>query len=145
MNLVVFKGRLSRDVELRYTPNNKAVAQFNIAVRRKYAKETDEITADFFNVIIWGKQAENCKTYLHKGSQVNVIGELRTRNYEDRDGIKRYVTEVLASSVEFLDSKSKENDVEDTTIPEPPVEEREQASLYDEDYISQINDDDLPF
>lgn len=151
MNRVELTGRLTRDPELRYTPNNRPVASFTLAVNRRYTKETDEIKADFFNIVVWGKQAENSKTYLFKGSQAGVTGELRNRSYDDRDGVKRYVTEVLADSVEFLSPKKQENDIP-SNEPIPPVEEAapydfqgEQSSLYDNDYMSQISDDDLPF
>ena len=98
MNKTQQIGRLTRDIELRYTPSNRPVAQFTLAVNRRYAKETDEIKADFFPIVVWGKLAENCKTYLQKGSQIAVEGELRTRNYTDRNGVKKYVTEILANS-----------------------------------------------
>lgn len=150
MNLVVQTGRLARDIDLRYTPSNKAVAQFSIAVRKSFIKEGETDTAYFFPVVIWGVQAENCKKYLHKGSLVNVTGELRSRSYETSDGNTRYVTEIMADRVEFLDPKPKENNTSnennfnEETIPyEEP--EKEQASLYDNDYLDQISDDDLPF
>lgn len=146
MNKVQLIGRLTRDPELRYTPNNRPVAQFTLAVNRRYAKETDEVKADFFRIVIWGKQAENCKTYLNQGSQVGIVGELRNRDYEDRDGVKRYVTEILASEVEFLTHKKQDSDT--TPLPEePPVNTpyyQEEQSLYDNDVYT-ISDDDLPF
>lgn len=151
MNRIELTGRLTRDPELRYTPNNRPVSQFTIAVNRRYAKETDEVKADFFPIVVWGKQGENCKTYLSSGSLVGVTGELRTRNYDDKDGIKRYVTEILADSVEFLSPKKQGNDIPNNESI-PPMEEAtpydfqgEQSSLYDNDYASQISDDDLPF
>ncbi len=150
MNLVVQTGRLARDVELRYTPNNKAVAQFTIAVRKSFIKENEDETAYFFPVIIWGAQAENCKKYLHKESKVGVTGELRSRSYE-KDNQTKYVTEIVADRVEFLEPKAKDNTntEQDNYMPNeeniPYEPEREQASLYDNDYINQISDDDLPF
>lgn len=140
MNLVVQTGRLARDVEVRYTPSNKAVAQFSIAVKKSFLKEKEKNTAYFFSVIVWGTQAENCKKYLVKGSLVNVIGELRTRNYEASDGNIRYVTEIVANRVEFLDNKHNENNV---NIEEN--QERAQSSLYDNESVLQLTDDDLPF
>lgn len=140
MNLVVQTGRLARDVEVRYTPSNKAVAQFSIAVKKSFLKENEKNTAYFFPVIVWGTQAENCKKYLVKGSLVNVTGELRTRNYEASDGNIRYVTEIVANRVEFLDNKHNENNV---NIEEN--QERAQSSLYDNESVLQLTDDDLPF
>ena len=150
MNRVELVGRLTRDPVLRYTPSNRPVAQFTLAVNRRYAKETDEIKADFFTIIAWGKQGENCKTYLFQGSQAGVTGELRNRSYTDRDGNTRYVTEVLADSVEFLSSKRADSPTSNNE-PIPPQEEEttpysfqgEQSSLYDEEYT--LSDDDLPF
>lgn len=153
MNRVEQTGRLARDVELKYTPNNKAVAQFTIAVRKSFIKEGDSETAYFFPVVIWGVHAENCKKYLHKGSRVGVTGELRSRSYEATDGTTKYITEIMADSVEFLDPRPTNNTEQGTEPPQddyipdetniPP--EREQSSLYDNDYINQISDDDLPF
>lgn len=150
MNKVIQTGRLTRDPELRYTPNNRPVAQFTIAVNRRYAKETDEVKADFFPVEVWGKLAENCKTYLLKGSKVGVSGILRNKKYTDRDGIIRYVTYIVADEVEFLENKHQETSTTDN-LPTPPEEpayyqgQGEQSSLYDSEYINSISDDDLPF
>ncbi len=147
MNKVEEVGRLARDPELRYTPNNRPVAQFTIAVKRRYAKEEDTVKADFFRVVVWGKQAENCKTYLNQGSLVGIVGELRNRNYEDNNGVKHYLTEILASEVHFLSNKKSEPDQaptpEDSTVPYDYQEE--QSSLYDDEYTVTLSDDDLPF
>lgn len=147
MNKVEQIGRLTRDPELRYTPNNRPVAQFTIAVKRRYAREEDAVQADFFQVVVWGKQAENCKTYLNQGSLVGIVGELRTRNYEDNDGVRHYLTEILASEVHFLSNKKQESAAaptqEDSTVPYDYQEE--QSSLYDDEYTVTLSDDDLPF
>lgn len=144
MNKVQLIGRLTRDPELRYTPNNRPVAQFTIAVNRRYAKESDEVQADFFRIVIWGKQAENCKTYLSQGSQVGVVGELRNRDYEDRDGVKRYVTEILASEVDFLSHKKQDSDTAPLPEEPPAYNYQGEQSLYDNDVYT-LSDDDLPF
>ncbi len=100
MNCVVMVGRLTRDPELRFIAGSgKAVATFAIAVDRPFAKEK---TADFFNVVVWGKPAENAANYLAKGRQVAVKGYLQSRSYEDKTGQKRYVTEIVADNVEFI-------------------------------------------
>lgn len=147
MNRVELVGRLTRDPVLRYTPSNRPVAQLTLAVNRRYARETDEIKADFFIVIAWGKQGENCKTYLSQGSQVGVTGELRNRSYMDKDGNTKYATEVLADSIEFLSSKRADSPTSNNE-PIPSQEEEttpysfqgEQSSLYDDS-----TSDDLPF
>lgn len=106
MNLVVLVGRLSKDPELRYLAGEGTpVATFQIAVNRPYAKEGQQ-QADFFKIVVWGKRAENCATFLSKGKQVAITGEIQNRAYE-KDGEKRYITEIKASNVEFLSPKSE--------------------------------------
>ncbi|MGV8145993.1 MAG: single-stranded DNA-binding protein [Alkaliphilus sp.] len=100
MNSVVLIGRLTKDPELRYIPSGKAVATFGLAVNNSFSKEKQ---ADFFNVVVWGKSAENCANYIAKGRLVGIKGRLQTRNYENKQGIKVYVTEIVADQVEFLE------------------------------------------
>lgn len=106
MNRVVLIGRLARDPELRYTSSNIATCTFSLAVNRNFTNQAGEREADFINIVVWRKQAENCKNYLNQGSQVAVEGRIQTRNYEDQNGQKRYVTEVVADNVQFLDTKA---------------------------------------
>ncbi|MCC5911422.1 MAG: single-stranded DNA-binding protein [Clostridiaceae bacterium] len=98
MNQVTLIGRLTRDVELRYTTTGKAVGTFTLAVNKRGKDE-----ADFFKIILWDKTAENCSNYIGKGRLVAVSGRLQTRNYIDDLGIKRWITEVVAQDVQFLD------------------------------------------
>lgn len=105
MNKVFLIGRLTRDPELRYTGNNTAVASFSLAVNRNFTNQSGEREADFINIVVWRKQAENVKNYLSQGSQVAIDGRLQTRSYDDNNGQKRYVTEVIADNVEFLGTK----------------------------------------
>lgn len=109
MNKVFLIGRLTRDPELRYTGNNTAVASFSIAVNRNFTNQSGEREADFINIVVWRKQAENVKNYLAQGSQVAIDGRIQTRSYDDQNGQKRYVTEVVADNVEFLGSKGGAN------------------------------------
>ena len=109
MNKVILIGRLTRDPELRYTSSNVATATFSIAVDRNFTNQNGEREADFINIVVWRKQAENCKNYLSKGSQVAVDGRIQTRNYEDKDGKRVYVTEVVADNVQFLGAKGNNN------------------------------------
>ena len=109
MNKVVLIGRLTRDPELRYTGNNTAVASFTLAVNRPFSNQQGEREADFINIVVWRKQAENVKNYLTQGSQAAVEGRLQTRSYDDQNGQKRYITEVIADNVEFLGSKGSSN------------------------------------
>ena len=109
MNKVFLIGRLTRDPELRYTGSNTAVASFTIAVNRTFTNQQGEREADFINIVVWRKQAENVKNYLSQGSQVAIDGRIQTRSYDDNNGQKRYVTEVVADNVEFLGSKNSSN------------------------------------
>ena len=105
MNRVVLVGRLTKDPELRYTPNGVAVATFTLAVNRPFSNQQGEREADFINCVVWRKPAENVANFLKKGSLAGVDGRIQTRNYEGQDGKRVYVTEVLAESVQFLEPK----------------------------------------
>lgn len=105
LNRVVLVGRLTRDPDLRYTPNGVAVANFNIAVNRPFSNQQGNREADFIDCVTWRRQAENLANYMKKGNQVGVDGRLQTRRYEDKDGKMVYVTEVVADSVQFLEAK----------------------------------------
>lgn len=106
MNRVVLVGRLTKDPDLRYTPNGVAVATFTLAVNRTFTNQQGEREADFINCVIWRKPAENVANYLKKGSLAGVDGRIQTRNYEGQDGKRVYVTEVVADSVQFLEPRS---------------------------------------
>lgn len=108
MNQVVLIGRLTKDPELRYTPTGSPVCQCTIAVDN-FNSKTKEKNADFIPLVIWGKQAENTASYMLKGNQIAINGKLRTRTYEDKEGIKRYITEVLVAQIQFLTSKQNQN------------------------------------
>ena len=106
MNKVILMGRLTRDPEVRYTQtNNTLVASFSLAINRRFARQGEERQADFINVVAWNKTGEFCSKYFKKGQQVSIIGRLQTRNYDDKDGKKVYVTEVIAEEAYFADSK----------------------------------------
>lgn len=106
MNRVVLVGRLTKDPELRYTPNGVAVATFTLAVNRTFTNQQGEREADFINCVIWRKPAENVANYLKKGSLAGVDGRIQTRNFEGQDGKRVYITEVVADSVQFLEPRS---------------------------------------
>src|SRR5690625_600612 len=95
MNRAVLVGRLTRDPDLRYTPNGVAVANFTLAVNRSFTNQQGERDADFINCVTWRRQAENLTQYMKKGGQVGVDGRIQTRTYEDQDGKTVYVTEVV--------------------------------------------------
>ncbi|ALA55038.1 single-stranded DNA-binding protein [Shouchella clausii] len=142
LNRVVLVGRLTRDPEMRYTPNGVAVANFTLAVNRPFTNQQGEREADFINCVVWRKPAENVSTYLQKGSLAGVDGRVQTRSYENNEGKRVFVTEVVAESVQFL---------------EPQGSRKGQSSNADSGYSSgysndpfsdgtiNISDDDLPF
>jgi single-strand DNA-binding protein len=115
LNICVLIGRLTKDPDLRYTPNGKAVATFTLAVDRAFSKEKE---ADFIPCVAWGKTAENCANYIGKGSLVAVEGRIQVRTYEAKDGGKRWATEVIADNVRFLDRRSSDNGGSTTDIGE---------------------------
>ncbi len=137
MNKVILIGNLTRDPELTETPSGVAVCRFAIAVSRDYANADGARETDFFNITVWRGRAENCGKYLKKGNKVAVIGSLQNRSYEDKDGIKRNVTDVVANEVEFLTPKNAQSDV-DSDVPVMSAR-RERPQL------EAIDDNQLPF
>ncbi len=136
MNKVILVGNLTRDPELSETPNGVAVCRFSIAVSRDYANSDGTRETDFFNITVWRGRAENCGRYLKKGNKVAVVGSLQNRSYEDKDGIKRNVTDVVANEVEFLTPKNAQGgDGEEA----PAQARRERPQL------EAIDDNQLPF
>src|SRR5690625_1381836 len=141
MNRTVMVGRLVRDVDLRYTPNGVAVANFTIAVNRPFKnKETNETEADFINCVIWRKPAENLANYMKKGSQIGVDGRLQSRTYQDKDEKTVYVTEVVADSVQFLEPRGSSQPNSEQNQPQGNVD-----PFKNEGEPVDISGDDLPF
>lgn len=154
MNRVFLIGRLSRDPELRHTTNGTAVCQINVAVGRRTGAGREPET-DFINVVVWDKQAENISKYLAKGRQIAVEGRIQTRSYDNNEGKRTYVTEVVASNVEFLGSAS--DNTRSNAVPEEnpfdadiPAEESTGTSIDNDPFASfgekvEISDSELPF
>ncbi|EBD1472292.1 single-stranded DNA-binding protein [Listeria monocytogenes] len=158
MNRVVLVGRLTKDPDLRYTPAGAAVATFTLAVNRPFKNAQGEQEADFINCVVWRKPAENVANFLKKGSLAGVDGRIQTRNYEDGDGKRVFVTEVVAETVQFLEPKNNAgrattNDYQNKAN----YSNNTQASSYEADASQKggafandskpidIPDDDLPF
>lgn len=138
MNKIMLLGRLTKDVETRYTQtNNSLVATFTLAVNRRFAKEGEERQTDFINIVAWGKTGEFCSKYFKKGLQVALVGRLQTRSYEDNNGQKKYITEVIAEEVYFADSNNRQTT--NSSILNSPVN----TQIEDEGIFS--SDDELPF
>ena len=105
MNKVILMGRLARDPELRYTPSNVATCSFSVAVDRRYKSSDGTTPADFINCVAWRNTAEFISKYFTKGARILVTGSIQTRTYDDKDGQRRYVTEVVVDEAEFCESK----------------------------------------
>ena len=155
MNKVFLIGRLSRDPELRHTTSGMPVCQINVAISRPVSQGSEPQT-DFINVVVWNKQAENVARYLSKGRQIAVEGRIQTRNYDNNEGKRTYVTEVIASNVEFLGSANDNNRSNTNSNPfdgnpfdsmEPPMDT---TSVDNDPFASfgekvEISDNELPF
>lgn len=140
MNVTVLIGRLTKEVTLRYVPSTgKAVANFSIAVDRPYTSKTGEKLTDFFNIVVWGKQAENCTNYLDKGRLVGIKGTLENRSYDTQNGEKRYITEIIAENVQFLEFAPKVNPTDGSNV---MIEEQAE---YDESGYRELEDEEVPF
>ncbi len=124
MNKAILIGRLTRDPELRYTSSNRAVCQFTVAIDRPFTNQASgQREADFINVVVWDKTAENVGKYMSKGRLIAVEGRIQTRNYDNNEGRKVYVTEVVATNVQFLESRNAVAAGNNfNSMPEPPVE-----------------------
>lgn len=143
MNLVILVGNLTRDPERQETSSGVAVCNFDVAVNRDYVNAEGERDADFFRVTVWREKAENCFKYLKKGSKVCVVGSQEQRSYEDNEGIKRYVTNVIADKVEFLTSKGNQTPVPGADKYDKPSEE--QIKKGKKNQVDEITDEQLPF
>lgn len=144
MNKVILLGRLTKDVELRYTQHsNMPVSNFTLAVNRKFVKEGEERQADFFNIIAWNKMAEATSKYLKKGTQVLITGKLQNRNWDDEQGNKHYVTEVILEEIDFIESIKKETI--DASILDGTNPNMSNSSLNENTEIFTDDNDDLPF
>lgn len=139
LNRVALVARLTKDPELRRTSSGKAVASFTLAVERNYKRE-GEPTADFIPCVCWGKIAENTANYCSKGSLVSVDGRIQTRNYENSQGQKVYVTEVITDSVQFIDTRRNGN----TTTTQAPKQETPQPTM-DNSAIKEFEESEIQF
>ena len=146
INRVILTGRLTKEPDLRYTPNGTPVATFTIAVNRTYTNEQGEREADFINCIVWRKSAENVANYLKKGSLVGVDGRIQTRNYEAQDGRRVFVTEVVAESVQFLANASTTNNSSNNQRNQAKRNQNQRITdYYPGAEPIDIDDEDLPF
>ena len=155
INNVVVTGRLTRDVDLRYTSNGTAFASFTLAVDRPFRNQNNEKETDFINCVMWRKSAENLANYTNKGSLIGVEGRIQTRSYDNGQGQRVYVTEVLAERFTFLESsKTANNEVYDNgraNIQGMNKNQNSNGNFANSDPFTSngdvfgVNDDDLPF
>lgn len=158
INRSVLVGRLTKDPDLRYTPSGVAVCRFTLAVNRNFTNGQGEKEADFINVTVWRKQAENSANFLKKGHLAGVEGRIQTGSYEGQDGKRVYTTEVVADSVQFLEPRSqngngqsgqRENNQSNQNRQQNNQQEnRDYSYSGSNDYSSgpiEVSDDDLPF
>lgn len=140
LNNISLVGRLTKDVELRYTPSNVAVATFTLAVNRTFKNENGEREADFINCVMWRQQAEHLANYAKKGALIGITGRIQTRSYDNQQGQRVYVTEVVAETFQLLESKGQGNQTQQRpqTQQQAPDFSRQGAPM-------DISDDDLPF
>jgi len=139
MNKAILMGRLTRDPELRYTSNNLAVCNFTLAINRAFSKQGEEKQTDFIPVVVFDKQAEFCSKYFAKGRQVAVVGRIQVRTWDDNEGKKRYMTEVVANELHFADSKRSDNNERSQE------QQQQQSDQSSEGFYPLEDDDELPF
>ena len=150
INNVVLVGRLTKDAELRHTPSNVAVATFTLAVNRNRKSENGEREADFINVVIWRQQAENLANWAKKGALIGITGRIQTRSYDNQQGQRIYVTEVVAESFQLLESRSSREGHGGNTSPyQTPAQSTpnfaREESPFGANNQMDISGDDLPF
>lgn len=137
LNNVSLVGRMTRDAELRYTPSNQAVATFSLAVNRNFKSQNGEREADFINCVIWRQQAENLANWAKKGALIGITGRIQTRSYENQQGQRVYVTEVVAEKFQLLENQKERANNQPQVNSWPDFGQN--TSPMD------ISDDDLPF
>lgn len=144
MNTVQLVGRLTKEVDLRYTPNNIATGKFTLAVNRSFTNQNGEREADFINCVIWRKAAENLSNFTRKGSQIGIEGRIQTRNYDNQQGTRVYVTEIVVSNFHLLESRevTQQRPIEQQS--QPNVNQNTSPFMEDARPMD-IEEDDLPF
>ncbi len=145
MNRIILMGRLTRDPEVRITPTEKTVCTFTLAVDRPFTGKDGQREADFINIVVWGKSAELCGNNVSKGQRLLVEGRLQLRNYVGKDGNKRYVTEVIADRIEFIERKSSGTNPA-AVKPAGGTEEKTEEKTGMESFGSTVGfDEEIPF
>lgn len=153
INNVVLVGRLTRDPELKFTPNGAAVVTFTLAVNRNFTNQSGQREADFINCVIWRKPAETLANYAKKGTLLGVTGRIQTRSYDNPQGQRVYVTEVVAETFQLMESKdvseqraNETNETAEKSKPTPtPLPKQETDPFVQSSSVIDVSNDDLPF
>ena len=145
INNVTLIGHLTKDVELKYTPANQAVAQFTLAVNRTFKNANGERESDFINCVIWRKSAENFANFAKKGALIGITGRIQTRNYENQQGQRVYVTEVIAENFQMLESRNQQQGQQQAQLQQATQQQAKQPDPFAGGAPTSLNDDDLPF
>ena len=145
INNLTLIGRLTKDVELKYTPANQAVAQFTLAVNRTFKNANGERESDFINCVIWRKSAENFANFVKKGALIGITGRIQTRNYENAQGQRVYVTEVIAENFQMLESRNQQQGQQQAQPQQATQQQAKQPDPFAGGAPTSLNDDDLPF
>ena len=143
MNKVILMGRLTKDIEMRQTPNGVSLVRFSIAVTRRFKNSNGEYDADFINCIAWRKTGEFIARYFQKGSMIAIVGSIQTRSWDGNDGKKQYATEVIVDEAYFTGSKSENSTGGNTDLSDSGLDDLN--SQYGEDFATIGNEEDLPF
>ena len=144
INNTVLVGRVTKDIELKQTQGNKVVTQFVLAVNRQFKNANGERDADFINIVAWGKTAELLAQYAHKGSQIGVVGRIQTRNYENQQGQRVYITEIIAENFQMLESRNQQQGQQQAQQ-QATQQQAKQPDPFAGGAPTSLNDDDLPF
>ena len=145
MNQTCLIGRLTKDVELKYTPANQAVATFTLAVNRTFKNANGERETDFINCVIWRQSAENFANWAKKGNLIGITGRIQTRSYENQQGQRVYITEVIADNFQMLESRNQQQGQQQAQPQQAKQQQVNQPDPFAGGAPTSLNDDSLPF
>ena len=145
INNLTLVGRLTKDAELKYTPANQAVAQFTLAVNRTFKNANGERETDFINCVIWRQAAENFVNWVKKGALIGITGRIQTRNYENSQGQRVYITEVIAENFQMLESRNQQQGQQQAQPQQATQQQAKQPDPFSGGTPMDLKDDSLPF
>lgn len=147
INITILVGRLTRNIEVRYTSNNKAVGNFTLAVNRKFKDSKGNYPTDFIDCVIFGKSAEILSKYTQKGDLIGIEGSIQKRQYEDKEGNKHYITEIMVEKYTFLSQNKKQEEATNSYLDDTPMNNpyKDMSVKVEQEHQFEITDSDLPF